>query len=107
MIDYNEYWKSCITNRNDFPELLFTVLGGGEVFGSLKFDFFQTKNVVFETWKIHMFRKFEAHSVRLAGSSKLAPSFVVPENKTERLRQFGLCEPLHFRFRSSEKMLLK
>ena len=47
MIDYNyyiEYWVSCIiSNRNDFPELFFRVLGGGEVFGSLKLDFFEHK----------------------------------------------------------------
>ena len=51
MHDKIEYWKSCITNRNDFPELVFVVLGGGKAFGSFKLDFFVTRIVIFEIEK--------------------------------------------------------
>ena len=37
--NYIEYWKSCIKHQNDFPELVFPVLGGGEVATSSKFRF--------------------------------------------------------------------
>ena len=46
--DYIEYWKSCIKHQNDFPELVFPVLGGGEVATSSKFRFGKPKLLFFK-----------------------------------------------------------
>ena len=46
--DYIEYWKSCIKHQNDFPELVFPVLGGGEVATSSKFRFGKPRLLFFK-----------------------------------------------------------
>ena len=46
--DYIEYWKSCIKHQNDFPELVFPVLDGGEVATSSKFRFGKPRLLFFK-----------------------------------------------------------
>ena len=46
--NYIEYWKSCIKHQNDFPELVFPVLGSGEVATSSKFRFGKPRLLFFK-----------------------------------------------------------
>ena len=54
--DYIEYWKSCIKHQNDFPELVFPVLGGGEVATSSKFRFGKPRLLFFKIEPYYNFK---------------------------------------------------
>ena len=77
---YFEYWKSCIKHQNDFPELVFPVLGGGEVATSSKFRFGKPKLLFF---KIEHFKLCELSNLLCVRVFKI-PEFVCEFSKNER-----------------------